>query len=73
MPKTTATNTGWVQLNGSVVVPSCTLTELTVYAEGPRTTVVLYIDDVSVTHEIVHCNGTSGSLTGCTKNPFCPG
>jgi len=60
----TATNTGWVQLNGSVVVPSCTLTELTVYAEGPRTTVVLYIDDVSVTHEIVHCNGTSGSLTG---------
>jgi hypothetical protein len=60
----TATNTGWVQLNGSVVVPSCTLTELTVYAEGPRTTVVLYIDDVSVTHQVVHCNGTSGSLTG---------
>jgi hypothetical protein len=60
----TATNTGWVQLNGTVVVPSCTLTELTVYAEGPRTTVVLYIDDVSVTHEAVQCTGTSGPLNG---------
>jgi len=60
----TATDTGWVQLNGSVVVPTCTLTELTVYAEGPRTTVVLYIDDVSVTHPIVHCVGTNGPLNG---------
>jgi hypothetical protein len=58
----TATNTGWVQLNGTVVVPSCSLTELTVYAEGPRTGVVLYIDDVSVTHPIIKCTGRSGPL-----------
>jgi hypothetical protein len=60
----TATNTAWVQLSGTVIVPSCTLTELSVYAEGPRTTVVLYIDDVSVTHEVVQCTGTSGPLNG---------
>jgi len=60
----TATNTGWVQLSGTVVVPTCTLSELTVYAEGPRTTVVLYIDDVSVTHEVLQCAGTAGPLNG---------
>jgi hypothetical protein len=60
----TATNTGWVQLNGTVAVPNCTLTELVVYAEGPRTNVVLYIDDVSVTHEVLECGGTEGPLGG---------
>jgi hypothetical protein len=59
-----ATNAGWVQLSGTVAVPSCTLTELVVYAEGPRTGVVLYIDDVSVTHEVLACEGDEGPLNG---------
>lgn len=60
----TATNTGWVNLVGSVVVPNCNLSELTVYAEGPRTTVVLYIDDVSVVRQRLVCDGDSGPLNG---------
>jgi predicted outer membrane repeat protein len=51
----TATNTAWVQLSGSVQVPSCTLTELVVYAEGPRIGIVFYIDDVSVTRQSASC------------------
>ncbi len=60
----TATNTGWVELDGTVTIPSCTLTELVVYAEGPRTGVVLYIDDVSVTRTAIACDGTEGPLGG---------
>jgi hypothetical protein len=51
----TATNTGWVALSGNGLVPSCTLTELVVYAEGPRTGVILHIDNVTVARQTVSC------------------
>jgi predicted outer membrane repeat protein len=61
----TATNVGWVELEGTIEIPSCSLSELTVYAEGPRTGVVLYLDDVSIQRTTVQCDGgTPGSLTG---------
>jgi hypothetical protein len=60
----TATNTGWTQLNGSFEVPSCTLTELVVYAEGPRTGVVLYIDDASIARTTLVCAGDEAPLAG---------
>jgi cellulase/cellobiase CelA1 len=44
----TATNSGWVFLTGTASIPNCTLTELTVYFEGPRTGVILYVDEVSI-------------------------
>ncbi len=51
----TATNTGWVALSGNGLVPNCTLTELVVYAEGPRTGVILHIDNVTVARQTVSC------------------
>lgn len=44
----TATNTDWLELTGSYQVPTCNLTELAVYAEGPAAGVNMYVDDVSV-------------------------
>jgi hypothetical protein len=44
----TATNTDWVFLTGTASVPNCTLTDLAVYFEGPRTGVNLLVDEVSV-------------------------
>ncbi len=63
----TATSTKWVKLAGSVEIPNCQLSELVLYAEGPRPGVVLYIDDVSVESTNLSCSGSgggSGSLDG---------
>jgi predicted outer membrane repeat protein len=58
----TATNTSWVELAGAVAVPSCTLTEHIVYVEGPRTTVIVHLDDVSIGRETV-CALASGGVS----------
>jgi hypothetical protein len=55
----TATDTGWLQLSGTATVPSCTLTELTMYFEGPRTGVALYIDDASATRTSLSCESVT--------------
>jgi hypothetical protein len=44
----TANNAGWKQLTGSFTVPSCTLSEISVYVEGPNSGVTLYADDLVV-------------------------
>lgn len=44
----TATDSGWVLLDGSFMVPVCGLNELTVYIEGAPAGVDIYLDDVSV-------------------------
>ncbi len=60
----TATNTGWTQLSGNVTIPNCTLTEATLYAEGPRTTVELFVDDASITRTRTVCPGQQASISG---------
>src|SRR5262249_50850993 len=37
----------WVELKGTLNVPSCTLSEVTIYAEGPAAGIDLLIDNVS--------------------------
>lgn len=44
----TATNLGWSQIVGTFTVPTCTMTALQVYLEGPEPGVDLFVDDVSV-------------------------
>jgi hypothetical protein len=46
-----ASNQAWTSLAGTLVVPSCELQSLIVYAEGPRTGVNLFVDDASVFRE----------------------
>jgi hypothetical protein len=60
----TATNTGWTQLSGNVTIPNCTLTEATVYVEGPRTTVELFVDDASITRTRNICPGQQTAISG---------
>jgi hypothetical protein len=63
----TVTNVGWTQLVGTAEVPDCQLTELVAYAEGPRATVSVFIDDVSITNSSLSCAGSGGgNLTGTT-------
>lgn len=50
----TATDTGWVQLSGTIVVPLCSLVELDLYAEGPAAGVNLLADDASVQQLLWH-------------------
>jgi len=45
---TAVTSGGWVQLSGSFTVPSCTLTDALIYAEGPGAGIDLYVDDVTL-------------------------
>lgn len=45
---TAVTTGGWVQLTGTLAVPSCTLTDALIYAEGPGAGVDLYVDDVTL-------------------------
>ncbi|MEJ7600460.1 MAG: carbohydrate binding domain-containing protein [Kofleriaceae bacterium] len=42
------TDTGWTQITGTLTVPSCEPTEVTLYFEGPPAGVELYVDDVVV-------------------------
>jgi hypothetical protein len=44
----TATTAGWSQIAGVFTVPTCTMTALQVYVEGPDPGVDLFVDDVSV-------------------------
>jgi hypothetical protein len=60
----TATNTRWTELSGTVTIPSCNLTQLVIYAEGPRTGIVLHIDDVSIARTTLVCDGAGGPLNG---------
>jgi len=50
----TATDAGWVELSGTVVVPLCSLIELDLYAEGPAVGVNLLADDASVQQLLWH-------------------
>ena len=43
-----ATDSAWTQLTGALTVPSCPLTGLVVYFEGPAPGVAEYVDDVSL-------------------------
>jgi hypothetical protein len=60
----TATNLSWTQLSGNITIPSCTLTEATLYVEGPRTTVELFIDDASVVRTRTVCPGQQATVSG---------
>jgi hypothetical protein len=60
----TATNTGWTQLSGNLTIPNCTLTEATIYVEGPRTTVELFVDDAAVTRTRNVCPGQQSTISG---------
>lgn len=44
----TATDSGWVALDGALSVPTCGLNELTIYIEGAPAGVDIFLDDVSV-------------------------
>jgi hypothetical protein len=48
----TGSDNQWVQMSGVLAVPNCTLTELTLYVEGPQAGVDIYIDDVSVQQQL---------------------
>ena len=50
----TATDTGWVQVSGTISVPLCSLVELDVYAEGPPAGVNLLVDDAAVEQLLWH-------------------
>jgi endo-1,4-beta-xylanase len=43
----------WVELKGTLAVPSCNVTELLIYAEGPPAGVDLLLDNVSVRAPVV--------------------
>jgi hypothetical protein len=43
-----ATDGAWTQLTGSFTVPSCSLSGLIVYFEGPPAGVNEYVDDVEL-------------------------
>jgi hypothetical protein len=44
----TVTDTSWTELNGSLTMPSCVLTEVSMYFDGPAAGVDSLLDDVSV-------------------------
>jgi hypothetical protein len=48
----TATDGAWIELNGVMNVPNCTLSKATFYLEGPAAGVDLYLDDVSVREQL---------------------
>src|SRR5690606_12965935 len=39
----------WTELAGSLTMPSCSLTEVSMYFDGPDTSADIYLDDVLVT------------------------
>jgi GH35 family endo-1,4-beta-xylanase len=49
---TTANDAGWSRLTGTIVLPSCPATELTVYFENPPAGTDLYIDDVALRQDL---------------------
>jgi endo-1,4-beta-xylanase len=55
----TATNTGWVQLTGTVAAPVCALAEFDMYVEGPQPGVNVLVDDVALEQLLWHPVATS--------------
>ncbi len=69
----TATDSEWQQLQGSVTLPACALTEVSLYFDGPNAGVDVYLDDVIVVGEVndgpvnlVTNPGFESGLTGWT-------
>lgn len=54
-----ATDAEWTELNGTVVLPNCTLTQAFLYFDGPSIGADIFLDDVVVTGEE---NANSGNL-----------
>ncbi|SMF38509.1 Endo-1,4-beta-xylanase, GH35 family [Alteromonadaceae bacterium Bs31] len=46
---TTVNDSDWTELQGSIVLPNCDLTQVFLYFDGPAAGVDIYIDDVEVT------------------------
>lgn len=44
----TVNDSGWTQVNGAVTLPSCTLTEVSLYFDGPDIGIDTLLDDVDV-------------------------
>jgi endo-1,4-beta-xylanase len=63
----TATNTGWVELDGTFMAPLCQITELDLYVEGPQPGVNVLVDDVAVEQLLWHPVVTS--TTSIISNP----
>jgi GH35 family endo-1,4-beta-xylanase len=69
---TTANDAGWSLLTGTIVIPSCAATELTVYFENPPAGTDIYVDDVSLRQDlavqsrnlIANSDFESGSTSG---------
>ena len=45
---TQAFDSSWVQLQGTINVPNCSLTEVTIYFEGPDAGIDIFLDQVSI-------------------------
>jgi len=55
----TSISTSWVQLHGIITVPICTLSEIDLYVEGPRSGIDLLVDDVVVQRLLRHPAATN--------------
>ncbi len=51
-----ADNMSWSELSGSLTLPDCNLTEVSLYFDGPEAGVDVYLDDVVVTGATVSTN-----------------
>ena len=64
----TASDTEWRQLQGSVTLPDCPLTQAFVYFDGPAESASIYLDDVvmlgQVQQEVANRVGNSGFENG---------
>jgi len=60
-----ATDGGWAPLTGSLTVPSCPLSGLIVYFEGPPAGVNEYIDDT--TASFIHARGHRMPRRACAE------
>src|SRR5690606_33714480 len=45
---TAVNDSDWTQLSGSLTLPACTLTEVSMYFDGPEAQADILLDDVSV-------------------------
>ncbi len=61
---------GWTELSGVLEVPSCELTNLLVYVEGPPDGVDLYVDDASVRAPLTENLVANGEFEANTNGWF---
>jgi endo-1,4-beta-xylanase len=54
LASTTVTDTGWVQLAGTITIPVCPLVDVELYVEGPAVGESIYLDDVAVQQLLWH-------------------